>query len=188
MNVSGTELTTNLPRPYGFLIFARAALALVIKFRQSIGFYRLDAAPLRGVVRGRLAPQRRYPIVGEANDSGVERMKALSIRQPWADLILAGVKTSEYRSWQVDYRGALLIHASKRKEPFADVPRSALRGGFVGVVDLVNILLNEDADPSKRYAWVFVNPRRIPFVAAPGRLGLFDPGPELFKPTGLRDH
>jgi ASCH domain len=106
-------------------------------------------------------------------------MKALTIRQPWADLILAGVKTREYRSWRVDYRGALLIHASKREEPFADVPRSALRGGFVGVVDLVNILLNEDADPSKRYAWVFVNPRRIPFVAAPGRLGLFDLPEEL---------
>jgi len=29
MNVSGTELTTNLPRPYGFLIFARAALAFI---------------------------------------------------------------------------------------------------------------------------------------------------------------
>jgi len=110
-------------------------------------------------------------------------MKALTIRQPWADLILAGVKTREYRSWRVGYRGALLIHASKRKEQFADVPRSALRGGFVGVVDLVNILLTEDADPSKRYAWVFVNPRRIPFVAAPGRLGLFDSPPEMFKPT-----
>jgi ASCH domain len=181
MNVSGTEFTTNLPRPYGFLIFARAALALVIKFRQSIGFYRLDAAPLRGVVRGRLAPQRRYPIVGEANDSGVERMKALSIRQPWADLILAGVKTSEYRSWQVDYRGPLLIHAAKRKEPFADVPRSTPRGGFVGVVNLIDIVPTGDVDPDKRYAWVFVNPRRIPFVAAKGRLGLFDPPPELLR-------
>ena len=108
-------------------------------------------------------------------------MKALTIRQPWADLILAGVKTREYRSWRVDYRGPLLIHAAKRKEPFADVPRSTPRGGFVGVVDLVNIIVIEDADPSKRYAWVLVNPRRIPFVAAKGRLGLFDPPEELLR-------
>ena len=61
--------------------------------------------------------------------------------------------------------------------------RSTPRGGFVGVVDLVNIILNEDLDPGKRYASIFINPRRIPFVAAPGRLGLFVPRPELFKPT-----
>jgi hypothetical protein len=109
------------------------------------------------------------------------QMKALTIRQPWADLILAGVKTREYRSWRVDYRGPLLIHAAKRKEPFAEVPRSTPRGGFVGVVDLVNIIVLEDADPSKRYAWVLVSPRRIPFVAAKGRLGLFDPPEELLR-------
>jgi len=108
-------------------------------------------------------------------------MKALTIRQPWADLILAGVKTREYRSWRVDYRGALLIHAAKRKEPFADVPRSTPRGGFVGVVDLVNIFVTDEIDPGKRYAWALANPRRIPFVAAKGRLGLFDPPEELLR-------
>jgi hypothetical protein len=72
MNVSGTEFTTNLPRPYGFLIFPRAALA---------------------------------------------------------------------------------------------------RAG------------NSD----KELITLTLIPRRIPFVAAPGRLGLFDPRPELFKPTP-QDH
>jgi hypothetical protein len=39
-------------------------------------------------------------------------MKALSVRQPYAALICAGVKTVENRTWTTDYRGKLLIHAS----------------------------------------------------------------------------
>jgi len=40
-------------------------------------------------------------------------MKALTIRQPWASLIAAGVKTIETRSWSTRYRGPLAIHAGK---------------------------------------------------------------------------
>jgi len=40
-------------------------------------------------------------------------MKALTIRQPWASLIAAGVKTIETRSWSTSYRGPLAIHAGK---------------------------------------------------------------------------
>lgn len=46
-------------------------------------------------------------------------MKALSIRQPWAWLIVNGFKDIENRSWHTKYRGPVLIHASKgltRKE------------------------------------------------------------------------
>jgi hypothetical protein len=39
---------------------------------------------------------------------------ALSIRQPWASLIVAGLKPVENRSWRVRYRGPLLIHAGQR--------------------------------------------------------------------------
>lgn len=53
-------------------------------------------------------------------------MKVLSLLQPWASLIALGEKQIETRSWQTDYRGPLLIHASKSlrcaneawKEPF----------------------------------------------------------------------
>lgn len=40
-------------------------------------------------------------------------MKALSIRQPWAWLIVNGFKDIENRSWDTKYRGLVLIHASK---------------------------------------------------------------------------
>ena len=44
-------------------------------------------------------------------------MKCLSVRQPWAALILHGVngqkKDVENRAWPTKFRGAMLIHASK---------------------------------------------------------------------------
>ena len=41
------------------------------------------------------------------------RLPALSIRQPWAWMILNAGKDIENRSWQTDYRGRFLIHAAK---------------------------------------------------------------------------
>ena len=41
-------------------------------------------------------------------------MKALSIWQPWADLISMGYKTIETRTWPTRYRGALLICAARK--------------------------------------------------------------------------
>ena len=40
-------------------------------------------------------------------------MKVLTIRQPWATLIVEGYKRFEFRSWKTNYRGDILIHAGK---------------------------------------------------------------------------
>ena len=40
-------------------------------------------------------------------------MKCISIKQPWAALIAAGIKTIENRTWKTNYRGQILIHAGK---------------------------------------------------------------------------
>ncbi|MFL5313070.1 MAG: ASCH domain-containing protein [Myxococcales bacterium] len=40
-------------------------------------------------------------------------MKGLTLTQPWASLVAAGVKTIETRSWRSDYRGPIAIHAAK---------------------------------------------------------------------------
>ena len=40
-------------------------------------------------------------------------MKVLTIKQPWATLIMQGDKRFEFRSWKTTYRGDLLIHAGK---------------------------------------------------------------------------
>lgn len=40
-------------------------------------------------------------------------MKALSIKQPWAQLIVDGVKDIENRTWKTNFRGRIYVHASK---------------------------------------------------------------------------
>lgn len=40
-------------------------------------------------------------------------MKVITIKQPWATLIVEGYKRFEFRSWKTNYRGNILIHAGK---------------------------------------------------------------------------
>ena len=67
-------------------------------------------------------------------------MKALSLMEPWAALIAAGVKSIETRSWRTAYRGPLYIHASRAKVDQKDphiqrllslLPEGSLHPGFV---------------------------------------------------------
>lgn len=53
-------------------------------------------------------------------------MKALTIRQPWASLIAAGVKTIETRSWSTKYRGPLAIHAGKSPRSWIEMDEPSL--------------------------------------------------------------
>lgn len=46
----------------------------------------------------------------------------LTMHQPWASLLVAGVKRVEGRSWHTDHRGKLWIHAAA-KEPGAEEVR-----------------------------------------------------------------
>jgi hypothetical protein len=117
-------------------------------------------------------------------------MKTLSVRQPWAWLIVAGFKTIENRAWTTSYRGPLQIHASKTLEAdeidkieaaFAIViDRTQLhRGGIVGRVTLVDIVTSSSSPwftgPS---GWVLERPRTLRFKPWRGALGLFD-APEI---------
>lgn len=42
-------------------------------------------------------------------------MKAITLIQPWASLIVLGHKTIETRSWHTNYKGEILIHAGLKK-------------------------------------------------------------------------
>ena len=44
-------------------------------------------------------------------------MKAITIKNPWAYLVAAGIKDIENRTWPTKYRGRVLIHASAKPVP-----------------------------------------------------------------------
>ena len=43
-------------------------------------------------------------------------MKVITIKQPFATLIAAGIKEYEFRTWKTKYRGEILIHTGKGVE------------------------------------------------------------------------
>ena len=72
-------------------------------------------------------------------------MKALSFRQPWAELVLQGHKTMDLRTYTTKYRGPLAVHAARAVEEAACLahgldPEHIDTGGFVGVVELVDVI------------------------------------------------
>ena len=73
-------------------------------------------------------------------------MKALTIKQPWATLIMQGDKRFEFRSWQTKYRADLLIHAGKvidkeaMKRLAKYLPEELPYGKILGKVKLVDCI------------------------------------------------
>ena len=71
-------------------------------------------------------------------------MKVLTIKQPWATLIMQGNKRFKFRSWQTKYRGELLIHAGKgidketMKRLAKYIPKDMPTGKILGKVTVVD--------------------------------------------------
>ena len=74
-------------------------------------------------------------------------MKVISIKQPWASLIMSGYKNYEFRSWKTNYRGKILIHASlntdkdavdKYKHLNLDYPTGCILGE-VNITDCIKV-------------------------------------------------
>jgi len=102
-------------------------------------------------------------------------MKALSVKQPWANLIASGKKSIETRLWGSEYRGQLLIVSSKR-------PPIAPAGYALAIVDLIECrpmtLSDEKCALCPVYenavAWLFRNIRALEPFAVRGQMGVFD--------------
>ena len=115
-------------------------------------------------------------------------MKALSIRQPWAWLIVHGFKPVENRSWPTKHRGAILIHAGLvwDGEGLASVlatfpelrhqlPLQFDLGGIVGRAHLCDCV-QQHPSPwfTGPYGFVLAEPQPLPFVRMPGQLSFFE--------------
>lgn len=128
-------------------------------------------------------------------------IKAISVRQPWANAILLG-KDVENRSRYFTHRGLLLIHASlKLDDAGLDDPRilrlpihDLVLGHLIGVVNLVDCVRSSRsrwADPESNWKLILENPRPllrpIPYR---GQLSLFAVEEKLLRdvlPAGCEE-
>lgn len=120
-------------------------------------------------------------------------MKALSLKQPWAELIVSGRKTLEIRKWRTNFRGEFLIHASKipnteamERLKFKDLPT----GCIVGKAKIVDVKeynsieeFEKDSDKhfAKGYEWngrlygfVVKDAQRVKEKPLKGQLNFFE--------------
>lgn len=127
----------------------------------------------------------------------MNKIYAISIRQPWAELILSGKKTVELRSWSTEYRGSLWIHTGRQHDPKLEGEfglSGLFHGGYLGVVTLVKIVsLDQNGwenyrplhcDPGEYqkgyYGWFLGSPLRFAVpILGPGQLGLYYPDEDI---------
>lgn len=103
-------------------------------------------------------------------------MKALSLKQPWANLIASGKKTIETRKWKTNYRGDLIICSSKN-------PNIYPAGYAICVVELYDcqpMAKKDEKDACvevypKAWSWFLRNIRLIdPIFPVKGALSFFE--------------
>jgi len=125
-------------------------------------------------------------------------MKCLSLRQPYAALIVTGIKTIETRTWRTNYRGKILIHAAQKTIEISnkynrliqDIDEEILsaKGKIIGSVEIKDCrtLLQKDKksalveDIENKYAWILENPKLFKkYIARKGQLSLFNVDDDL---------
>lgn len=115
-------------------------------------------------------------------------MKALSVKQPWAWLLVNGHKDIENRVWRTNLRGKVLIHAGQKFDdefnpdyvptveglPPWRAPEYQL-GGIVGMVEIVDCVESHESPwffgP---FGFVIGKARPLPFYPVRGQLQFFD--------------
>jgi ASCH domain len=136
---------------------------------------------------------------------GQPQVYALSLKQPWAALLVSGRKTIEVRGWPTARRGPVLIHAARvpdlRKEAWSLLPAelteaAQLLGGIVGAGELTDCIPYRSleafaADRSRHwndpswfhgpvlYGFRFAELTALPFRAYPGWMRFFPVRDEL---------
>lgn len=122
-------------------------------------------------------------------------VRALSIRQPWAWLIIHGGKNVENRTWPTKFRGRFFVHAAQKMTAleyecaagFAfcnfgiAVPEMAdlERGGIIGEADLVGCQYwhGQGSKWHERdlFGFYLADVKPLPFISCRGALSFFRP-------------
>lgn len=116
-------------------------------------------------------------------------MKIITVKQPWAHLIVHYGKDIENRSWNTHYRGQLLIHAGKGicKRGMRLMPKDAkqdimIHGAIIGICRLSDVLMDSSSQWFEG-PWGFELEGAYPIdpIYCKGQLGLWNPTPEIMK-------
>jgi hypothetical protein len=123
-------------------------------------------------------------------------MLALSVRNPWAWMIIHADKDVENRDWPTKVRGRVLIHAAKTmtkrewdhawwfshdtgaplKAAEAELTYENIQlGGIIGSVEIYDCVMHSHSHWFMgNYGFLLRDPRPLPFTPWRGRLGFFD--------------
>ena len=123
-------------------------------------------------------------------------MKALTIKEPLATLIIDGYKKYEFRSWKTKYRGKILIHAGMSLEKdmlkkFENYNLECSKGQIIGEANLTDCILVDEkfnqellkidpivygkANHVMKYAWKLENIKKYDEpISVKGKLGLWN--------------
>ena len=123
-------------------------------------------------------------------------MKVLTIKEPWASLIINGYKKYEFRSWKTKYRGKILIHAGMSLEKdaakrFSEYNLEYYKGAIIGEATITDCILvdtkfNEElrkinplvyarSNHVETYAWKLENIKKYDKpINIKGKLGLWN--------------
>ena len=127
---------------------------------------------------------------------------ALSIKQPWAALLVAGRKTVEVRRWPTQIRGPVYIHAARLIDqrpagwillPTDLMSLARLTGGLIGTAELSSCVVYRTPDGFARdvvrhlndpawfalprmYGFTFRAAQPVPFVPCKGSVRFFKVG------------
>lgn len=98
-------------------------------------------------------------------------MRALTICQPYATLIVSGAKRVENRTWPTKYRGRIYVHAGKSRDwlsikdvdgvdycahtqrPVAELPFGAVIG-IATLIDCLPVEAIRAGDHDRQYPWI----------------------------------
>ncbi len=117
-------------------------------------------------------------------------MKALSLKQPYAELVVSGRKTIEIRNWNTKFRGEFLVHASKsvdkeamKRFGFDKLPS----GSIIGKAELTDVKKyhnEKDFQEDKKlhlasseygnYGFILKNIQRVEMKECKGALGFWE--------------
>lgn len=118
-------------------------------------------------------------------------MKVLSLKQPFAELVVSGRKTIELRRWNTKFRGEFLVHASMNPDKksmekfgFSDLPCGIILGK-AKLVDVKRYKTDEGFEKDKdkhlanknwgEYGFVLKNAKRFSeIIPAKGKLGFWE--------------